>query len=255
MNLQCRTELATNYKSGAQIARVLTEEWAARELYCPAFDSDRLSPSRANTPAIDFECPACTQPFQLKSLRNWNPRKVVDAGYDAMIRAIRADRVPNLLVLQYSSGWIIRNLMLIPRVFFSESAIEKRKPLGAAARRAGWIGCNILLSQIAADGKIAMICEGSPVSEEKVRDEFSRIKKLAEVPPSVRGWTLDVLRAVRRLGKSHFSLGDVYDFESELQIAHPLNRNVRPKIRQQLQVLRDLGLIEFAMRGTYRIRE
>jgi len=255
MNLQCRTELATNYKSGAQIARVLTEEWAARELYCPACDSDRLSPSRANTPAIDFECPACTQPFQLKSLRNWNPRKVVDAGYDAMIRAIRADRVPNLLVLQYSSGWIIRNLMLIPRVFFSESAIEKRKPLGAAARRAGWIGCNILLSQIAADGKIAMICEGSPVSEEKVRDEFSRIKKLAEVPPSVRGWTLDVLRAVRRLGKSHFSLGDVYDFESELQIAHPLNRNVRPKIRQQLQVLRDLGLIEFAMRGTYRIRE
>jgi len=127
MNLQCRTELATNYKSGAQIARVLTEEWAARELYCPACDSDRLSPSRANTPAIDFECPACTQPFQLKSLRNWNPRKVVDAGYDAMIRAIRADRVPNLLVLQYSSGWIIRNLMLIPRVFFSESAIEKRK--------------------------------------------------------------------------------------------------------------------------------
>jgi type II restriction enzyme len=100
-----------------------------------------------------------------------------------------------------------------------------------------------------------MICDGSPVSEQKVRNEFSRIRKLAEIPPSVRGWTLDVLRAIRRLGKSHFSLGDVYDFESELQIAHPLNRNVRPKIRQQLQVLRDLGLIEFAARGTYRISE
>jgi type II restriction enzyme len=255
MNLQCTTELAINYKSGAQIARVLTEEWAARELYCPACDSERLSPSRANTPAIDFECPVCTQLFQLKSLRNWSPRKVVDAGYDAMIRAIRADRVPNLLVLQYSSGWIIRNLMLIPRVFLSENAIEKRKPLGVAARRAGWIGCNILLSQIAPDGKIAMICDGSPVAVEEVRNEFSRIRKLAEVPPSVRGWTLDVLRAVRRLGKSHFSLEDVYDFESELQTAHPVNRNVRPKIRQQLQVLRDLGLIEFSMRGTYRIRQ
>ena len=255
MNLQCRPELATNYKSGAQIARVLTEEWAARELYCPACDSNRLSRSRANTPAIDFECPGCTQLFQLKSLKNWNPTKVVDAGYDAMIRAIRADRVPNLLVLQYSSVWIVRNLMLIPKVFFSESAIEKRKPLAVGARRAGWIGCNILLSQIAPDGKIAMICDGSPVSEQKVRNEFSRIRKLAEVPPSVRGWTLDVLRAIRRLGKSHFSLGDVYDFESELQIAHPLNRNVRPKIRQQLQVLRDLGLIEFATRGTYNISE
>ena len=86
-------------------------------------------------------------------------------------------------------------------------------------------------------------------------DAVTRIRKLAEVPPSVRGWTLDVLRAVRRLGKSQFSLGDVYDFESELQIAHPLNRNVRPKIRQQLQVLRDLGLIEFATRGTYSISE
>ena len=255
MNLQCSPELATNYKSGAQIARVLTEEWAARELYCAACDSNRLSPSRANTPAVDFECPRCTQLFQLKSLRNWNPRKVVNAGYDAMIRAIRADRVPNLLILQYSSGWTIRNLMLIPRVFFSESSIEKRKPLAVGARRAGWIGCNILLSQIAADGKIAMICDGSPVSEQKVRNEFSRIRKLAEIPPSVRGWTLDVLRAIRRLRKSHFSLGDVYDFESELQIAHPLNRNVRPKIRQQLQVLRDLGLIEFAARGTYRISE
>jgi len=255
MDLQCRPELATNYKSGAQIARVLTEEWAARELYCAACDSNRLSPSRANTPAVDFECPRCTQLFQLKSLRDWNPRKVVDAGYDAMIRAIRADRVPNLLILQYSSGWTIRNLMLIPRVFFSESSIEKRKPLAVGARRAGWIGRNILLSQIAADGKIAMICDGSPVSEQKVRNEFSRIRKLAEIPPSVRGWTLDVLRAIRRLGKNHFSLGDIYDFESELQIAHPLNRNVRPKIRQQLQVLRDLGLIEFAARGTYRISE
>ena len=209
MDLHCRTELASNYKSGAQIARVLTEDWAARELYCPACDSDRLSPSKANTPTIDFDCPRCSQLFQLKSLKNWNPRKLVDAGYDAMIRAIRADRVPNLLVLQYSSNWCIRNLLLIPRVFFSESAIEKRKPLAVGARRAGWIGCNILLTQIAADGKIAIVLDGSQVDDQKVRNEFSRIRKLAEVPPSVRGWTLDVLRLVRRLGKSGFSLGDI----------------------------------------------
>jgi type II restriction enzyme len=255
MNLQCRIGLASNYKSGAQIARVVTEDWAAREMYCPACESDRLTQSKANTPAIDLECPGCNQLFQLKSQKSWNPRKLVDAGYDAMIRSIRADRVPNLLVLQYSSSWLVRNLLLIPRVFFSESVVEKRKPLAVGARRAGWIGCNILLSQIAADGKIELVSDGSPVAEHKVRNEFSRIRKLAEVPPSVRGWAVDVLRLVRRLGKSRFSLGEIYDFESELQAAHPLNRNVRPKIRQQLQVLRDLGLIEFATRGTYRIRE
>jgi type II restriction enzyme len=33
---------------------------------------------------------------------------------------------------------------------------------------------------------------------------------------------------------------------------HPENRHVRDKLRQQLQVLRDLGLIEFLGRGRYR---
>ena len=33
---------------------------------------------------------------------------------------------------------------------------------------------------------------------------------------------------------------------------HPDNRHVRDKIRQQLQVLRDLGLVEFLGRGRYR---
>lgn len=224
-------------------------------MYCPACESNRLSPSRTNTPAIDFTCPRCEQLFQLKGLKGWNPQKLVDAGYDAMIRAIRADRVPNLLVLQYSAAWCVMNLLLIPRTFFSESIIEKRKPLAPHARRAGWIGCNILLGRIATDGKIAMVSDGKVLSRQKVRDEFSRARRLAGVPPSVRGWTLEVLGVVRRLGKSSFSLGDVYEFESELRSSHPLNLNVRLKIRQQLQVLRGLGLLKFTGRGTYRIRE
>ena len=32
------------------------------------------------------------------------------------------------------------------------------------------------------------------------------------------------------------------------------NRHVRDKIRQQLQVLRDLGLLEFRGDGSYRLR-
>jgi type II restriction enzyme len=34
---------------------------------------------------------------------------------------------------------------------------------------------------------------------------------------------------------------------------HPLNRNIRPKIRQQLQVMRDHGVLEFLGQGRYRI--
>lgn len=253
MNLQCRVDLASRYKAGPQIARVLSEDWCARELYCPACDCDTLTGSKPNSPAIDFECKKCEQPFQLKSSRHWNPMKVVDAGYEAMVRAIRNDRTPNLLLLQYSDTWIVQNLLLIPRMFFTESVIEKRKPLGPNARRAGWVGCNILLAEIPSDGKIQMVSAGVPARKQNVRDEFSRVKQLGELPPSLRGWTLDVLRALRQLDKTEFSLQELYGFEAQLKELHPKNQNVRPKIRQQLQLLRDLGLLRFGARGNYRV--
>jgi len=255
MNLQCRIDLAARYKAGTQIARVLTEDWCGRELYCPACESDRLLGSKPNCPAFDLECVKCQQRFQLKSSKTWNSKKIVDAAYDAMVAAIRSDRTPNLLVLQYSDSWLVRNLLLIPRVFFSESVIEKRKPLGANARRAGWIGCNILIGEIPPDGKIQIISNGIPRGKDRVRLEFSRIKQLAKLSPSLRGWTLDVLRAIRALGKTNFSLQELYDFEPKLQVLHPQNQNVRPKIRQQLQVLRDLSLLDFVGPGQYVVRD
>lgn len=254
MNLQCRVELARAYKAGPQIARVLSEDWCGRELYCAACSSDRLLSSRANTPAIDFVCPQCDQCFQLKGFKTWNQKKIPDAAYDSMLRAIRSDRVPNLLVLQYSASWLVKNLLLIPSVFFSETVIENRPPLSSKAQRAGWVGCNILLDRIPQDGKIAVVSDGSTVAERQVREEFSRVRKLAEVPPSVRGWTLDVLTTIRKLGKTRFSLQELYKLEPYLQNIHPRNQNVRPKMRQQLQVLRDLGMIEFTSPGNYALR-
>jgi type II restriction enzyme len=254
MNLQCNTELASAYRAGPQIARVLSEEWCSRELYCPACDSSRILQSRTNTPAVDFTCPECRQLFQLKSSRGWNPKKVVDAGYDAMIRAIRTDRTPHLLLLQYTSEWHIQNVLLIPRMFFSESVIEKRKPLGSAARRAGWVGCNILLGAIPEDGKISIVSAGIVASAQRVRGDFDRIRKIAEVPPSQRGWTVDVLNVIRKLRKAEFSLHELYELEFDLKRAHPRNQNVRAKIRQQLQVLRDLGLLDFSGQGNYALR-
>ena len=50
---------------------------------------------------------------------------------------------------------------------------------------------------------------------------------------------------------TQFSLDDIYECESELQIRHPANSHVRDKIRQQLQLLRDHGIIRFLKRGLY----
>lgn len=254
MNLQCRSEIASAYQSGSQVARSVSEDWCARELYCPACDSDRLSPSTANTPAFDFACPLCAQLFQLKSSRSWNLKKVVDAGYEAMMRAIRADKTPNLLLLQYSPNWFVTNLLLVPRAFLTENVIEKRRPLSFQARRAGWVGCNILLRQIPDDGKIAIVSAGAAIPVRNVRAEFSRVRRLGELPPSLRGWTVDILNRIRQLGRTQFSLDELYEFESELKALHPQNRHVRPKIRQQLQILRDMGVIYFTRPGKYSLR-
>ena len=61
------------------------------------------------------------------------------------------------------------------------------------------------------------------------------------------------LPCIRRLNKTQFDLNDIYGFESELSTLHQANRNVKPKMRQQLQVLRDAGLLEFLGRGHYRL--
>jgi type II restriction enzyme len=176
--------------------------------------------------------------------------RIVDSAYSAMIAAIRSDRVPNLLALHYSPTWRISNLLLIPRFSYSESAIERRKPLSATARRAGWTGCNILLTQIPPSGVLRVVVDGTVLPKKSIRDGYRRMRALAALRPEARGWTLDVLRLVERL-PDHFSLADMYAFHDELASLHPGNRHVRDKIRQQLQVLRDFGYIRFHGGGIY----
>ena len=171
-----------------------------------------------------------------------------------MVRAILEDRTPNLFALHYEiSDWVVENVILIPRFAFPLSAIEKRKPLAETARRAGWVGCNILLHSIPPDARIKIISNGKPVAPVAVRAQYARIRPLAKLDAKQRGWTLDVLNVVRSLGKPEFDLAEVYKSEEKLARLHPANRHVRDKIRQQLQVLRDLGLLEFLGGGEYRL--
>ena len=168
----------------------------------------------------------------------------MDAGYDAMMRAIRADRTPNLVLLHYQKPqWTIRNLFLVPHFAFAESAVEKRKPLGDAAERHGHVLCNIVLKNIPDDTKIPLITNGSISSPAKVREHFKRLKPLKGIGVKQRGWTLDVLNIVQRLGKPEFKNEDVYAFERELKELHPDNDTIKHQIRKQLQVLRDAGLL------------
>jgi hypothetical protein len=68
-----------------------------------------------------------------------------------------------------------------------------------------------------------------------------------------RGWTLDVLNVVRSLKKNEFVLSEVYDHADQLAELHPHNHHINDKLRQQLQVLRDMNLLEFLGNGSYRL--
>ena len=59
------------------------------------------------------------------------------------------------------------------------------------------------------------------------------------------------MRCVERLPEQ-FTLAQIYQFETQLQLQFPDNKHIKDKIRQQLQVLRDQQVIEFVGRGQYR---
>lgn len=255
MELGMPGNLAAAYKSRCQRARVVTEAWARCNLYCARCDSPRLEPTAPNTRVADFICPRCGAAFQLKSQSRPFSHRVIDSAYEPMQRAVREGRSPHFLILQYeASAWRVLNLTLLPSFALTTSCLEKRKPLSLSAHRSGWVGCNILLFRIPVDARILVISDGRPCAVTAVRQRFRLLEPLERVGHEARGWTLDVLNIVRSLKKPEFCLTEIYARVEELQALHPDNLHIREKVRQQMQRLRDMGLVKFVGRGTYALK-
>lgn len=255
MDLNFDTARAAKYKSPAQIARVLTEAWVKREAFCPNCGNTSVSPYPNNQPVGDFYCQKCEQDYELKSKAGNPGKKIVDGAYETMMARLGSDKVPNLFVLGYDKVRnAVKDFLVVPGHFFIESIIEPRSPLPATAKRSGWVGCNILFSEIPRAGHIYLVKAGSPANKQQVLQSWQKTLFLKDtLKPQQRGWTLDVLQCVEQLRKSEFTLDEAYVFAERLSGKHPDNRHVKDKIRQQLQVLRDAGYIEFLGRGRYRL--
>jgi type II restriction enzyme len=255
VDLHLPTTNLKNYKSGSQRARVSTEPWGEANLYCAACDSPRINSLPTGTHAVDFSCPSCASRYQLKSSASRFGNRVIDGAYAAMNRAILSDQTPNLFFLHYKFPQLtVESVLLIPRFAFSLSCVEKRKALSSTARRAGYIGCYFVLDRIPPDARIPVVENARPMSSSQVRKAYNKIRSLEELNVEKRGWTLDVLNVVRSLGKQEFVLSEVYAHSNALGKLHPQNRHIDEKIRQQLQVLRDIGLVKFLAPGSYRLR-
>ena len=243
--------LAAGYANRTQQARRISEDWIAKNGYCLRCESDRIVPTPANTRTRDFVCDVCTHGYELKSKRGVFTNKVLDGAYDTMIETIKQGRTPTFLLLEYSPSWSILGLRAIHHSLITEVAILPRKPLSINAKRAGWRGCNIVLPAIALQGQIPIVASGIMCDKNSSRGAFAKLESLATFSTPDRTWAATILNMTDRLGGPAFSLRDMYRFEPELQLLFPRNRNIRPKIRQQLQVLRDAGLLEFLGGGVY----
>jgi type II restriction enzyme len=248
-------ERQSPYNSGSQSARFWTEKWVESSLYCPNCGNAKLDKFANNRPVADFLCTSCREEFELKSQKSKFGAKVVDGAYKTMRERIVADNNPNFLFMNYSLRSMgVVDLFIVPKHFFVPKILEQRKPLAETARRAGWVGCNIMLNEIPESGKIFYVRNGLLADKKVVLSQWQETLFLRNQNIEAKGWLLEVMKCVEAIGKSEFDLDSVYLFENHLSKIFPNNKNVRPKIRQQLQYLRDRGYLEFVSKGSYRLR-
>lgn len=255
MDTQLNYRLAEAYRSGSQKIRVMSENWVAKSVFCPNCGNDTIEQYPNNRPVADFFCSGCNEDYELKSKATSLGTKIVDGAYSTMIERIQGRNNPSLLLLTYTPNKLrVSNLLIIPKHFFTTSIIEKRTPLAPTARRAGWVGCNILLWSIPESGKIFYIRNNEQVPRENVKKQWQKTAFLREnTKLETKGWLLDIMRCMEQLNKTDFTLSDMYAFESTLKALHPGNKHIKDKIRQQLQLLRNKGYLEFTSRGQYHV--
>lgn len=252
MELNFNISIANNYKSKPQQIRIMSEDWVARNIYCVKCGGI-LQVFKNNNPVGDFYCAGCSEEFELKSKNGKPAQKIPDGAYETMMEKIKNNQIPNLFYLTYGADMVVDNLIVIPKYYFAEKMIEKRMPLSINSRREGWIGCNINLRSIPKSAQLFLIKNKIIKDKKHTLDEFNKMLFLAKEPNSSRGWLLDIISCIERLKMRDFSLSDLYGFKKELSTQYPDNENIKAKIRQQIQILRDHNYIRFVHRGRYQL--
>ena len=242
------------YRSVPQKVRLLTENWAKDNLFCPNCGG-MLEKYPNNQPVADLQCTSCTEDFELKSTSGKIRTVIPDGAYATMLKRLLSKTNPNLFLLEYDSiRWSVNNLFVIPKYYFTPDIVQKRTPLSQTARRAGWQGCNLAVGRIPNSGRIPLVIDRvtQPVSD--VLAAWTKTKFLKDLPnDQAKSWLLKTMSCVDQLAKKRFKLREIYAFELQLRDTFPRNQHIREKLRQQLQVLRDRGYLRFLGQGLYEL--
>lgn len=258
MDVALDPSVAEGYSSKSQRSRVITECWAEENLYCVNCEASWIEAHRPGKQVEDFYCPSCDRRTQLKATRGGHGPTVSNSAYDPKMDAIEANAAPDYAFLGFDPDrWQVDDLFVVPGHFMTPRVVEKRAPLSDDARRSGWVGSNILLDRVPKVGRITLVENGNAIDPDVARRRFEETAFLSGRNADSRDWTTAVMDCIDDLPVEpgdRFELADVYGFEDRLAEMYPDNQHIRPKIRQQLQVLRDEGFIEFLGDGEYRLR-
>lgn len=118
MDLRLDNGLSVDYRSKSQIARVITEDWVYRNMYCPRCGFSHIEQFKNNQPVADFFCPECKNEYELKSKKGVLGSKINDGAYNTMIERITSNNNPDFLFMTYSNDrYRVNDFVLILKHF------------------------------------------------------------------------------------------------------------------------------------------
>lgn len=248
------SNLIVNYKSNSQKIRVMSEIWTEKNIFCPNC-GNVMKNLENNKKVSDFLCEKCQENFEQKASKSEFKNKVISSEYFTLVERLNSNTKPHFFFLHYlEKNYKVNNFFVVPKYFFVPEIIEKRKPLSETARRVWWTGANILFSKIPEVAKIFYIQDWNIKEKNEVLEKWEKIHFFKEVKQTKsKGWILDIINIIDSFDEKEFKLEKVYAFENDLKFLHPENNNIKAKIRQQLQFLRDKGYLDFLEKGRYRV--
>ena len=232
MDLRLDLTTAEGYRSGSQIARKISEDWATRNLFCLLVLLTTSTLPEPTRPCGTTLVQPVGRSISSKARVSDSDGRSAISAYDIKMQAIADGQAPHYAFLQYSKLTSrVTDLFVVPGHFLSPAVIEQRAPLKDTAMRHGWVGSNILIGKLPTEARVLVVEAGVCREPSDVRDEWGRYRFLAG---KRGGWAADVLSCVRVLqqetGTNEFTLQAFYQrFETELAARHLDNRNVRPK--------------------------
>ncbi len=253
MNLNFKKSLAKNYTNNSQKIRAMSEPWTEENIFCPNCGGI-LSGQKNNEKVSDFLCKNCLEKFEQKASKNKFKWKTIAGEYNTYVEKLKEKNKPNFFFLHYIDiKYIVEDFFVVPKYFFIPEIIEKRSK--GLKNRPNYYMCNILFSKIPNSWKIYYIENWKEIPKERVLEKWQKTAFLKDIKKdNLKGWILDIMNCIESLNKEKFTLKEIYAFEKDLKILHPENKNIKAKIRQQLQFLRDKWYLEFLeKRGNYKI--